>query len=158
MTRIMLLLILAIPAAGAAEPQWTRAALEHRADLAAEKYGVPPALIKAVCRIESAWQPSAIGDDGRSIGLCQIQIDTGLALYGKLWRQDESEVERRAEMKKNLLNPSINISLAAILLRKYMDRFDGDETLAVMAYNGGPENKMIRHLLRFRSAREIYAP
>lgn len=156
MMRLALLLALMIPAAGAAEPQWTRAALEHRADIAAEKHGIPADLIKAVCKIESAWQPSAIGDDGASIGVCQIQIDTGLALYGKSWRRDKPETERRDAMQAILLSPVANIQISALLLRRYLDRFGGDETLAIMAYNGGPDNALIRYYLKVRTAQATY--
>ncbi len=134
----------------------TRAEFERQADALSRKYALPAGMLKAVCRIESNWQAAAIGDDGRSIGLCQIQIDTALALYGKGWQRDKPEVERHANMRKILLNPSVNMTLAAILLRRYLDRFDGDETIAILAYNGGPDNMMIRHLLRYRAARTAY--
>lgn len=135
----------------------TRQDFERQADQLTRKYSLPAGMLKAVCRIESNWQPSAIGDDGRSIGLCQIQIDTALELYGPGWMRDKPPVDRRAAVRANLMNPAVNMTLAAILLRRYLDRFNGDETIAILAYNGGPDNMMIRHLLRYRAARAGYA-
>lgn len=156
MMRLALLFALAIPAAGAAEPQWTRAALERLAALAAEKHGVPRALVQGACKIESAWQPHAIGDDGASIGVCQIKIDTALDLYGRNWLRDRPTDERREAVRKILFNPAANIQLSALLLRRYLDRFAGDETLALMAYNGGPDHPLIKYVTKARAAQAQY--
>ena len=148
---LILAMLLVLPAQAS-----VRATFERQADALSVKYSLPSGMLKAVCRIESNWEQAAIGDDGRSIGLCQIQIDTALALYGKHWQRDKPEAERRAIVRRNLLNPTVNMTLAAILLRRYLDRFGGDETIAILAYNGGPDNMMIRHLLRYRAARAHY--
>lgn len=122
-------------------------------DSAAAQYGVAPELLRAVCTVESSWRADAIGDDGESIGLCQIQIDTGLTLQGRRWKHDLTPTERRVAMRQLLLSPTVNIHLAAKLLRQHLDRFGGDETLAVAAYNGGPNHKLIRYVLKVRSTK-----
>lgn len=149
--RLALVLLAVALDAHASRPQ-----LEALAERAAERYGVPQALLKAVCHVESAWRPRAIGDDGASIGLCQIQVPTALALVGKGWRARLPQDERRATMRRLLLRPEPNVDIAARLLRRYLDRFDGDETLAALAYNGGPEHLLIDYLRKVRRARARY--
>lgn len=122
-------------------------------DIVATRHGVQPDLLRAVCLVESSWRADAIGDDGESIGLCQVQIDTGLMLQGRQWKPGASVAERRAAMHAMLLSPQINIHLAAKLLRQHLDRFGGDETLALIAYNGGPNHKLIRYVLKVQAAR-----
>lgn len=125
---------------------------------AAARHNVPADLLRAVCVVESNLRAAAIGDDGKSIGLCQVQIDTGLLLYGRQWRAAEAPEARRAAMRKILLNPESNARLAARLLRQHLDRFEGDETLALAAYNGGPNHALIRYVLRVRAARDAARP
>lgn len=120
---------------------------------AATQYNVPSDLLRAVCTVESNLRADAVGDDGHSIGLCQIKIDTGLMLYGSRWRAAEPPEARRAAMRRLLLQPAINARLAARLLRQHLDRFGGDETLALAAYNGGPDHALIRYVLKVRAAR-----
>lgn len=135
-----------------------RAQLEATAIRAAKRHHIPPDLLLAVCLVESHWRSNAVGDDGRSIGVCQIQINTALHLYGDGWLPERSREERRAMMMKILKNPEQNINLAARLLRRYLTRFHEDETLAILAYNGGPENALIRYVNKVRRARLHYLP
>lgn len=39
-------------------------------------YGVAPSLALAICRLESAFDPSAVGDDGEALGLWQWHINS----------------------------------------------------------------------------------
>jgi soluble lytic murein transglycosylase-like protein len=149
--RIALVLLAVALDAHASRPQ-----LEALADRAAERHGVPPALLKAVCQVESAWRARAIGDDGASIGLCQVQVPTALALVGRTWRARLADSERRAAMRRLLLQPEPNVDIAARLMRSYLERFEGDETLAVLAYNGGPGHLLIDYLRKVRRARARY--
>lgn len=149
---VILALFASLPAQGAP----SRAELERYADQAAAEQRVPVRLLKAVCTVESDWRPRVQGDDGASIGLCQIQINTGLLLYGPAWMRGQPESARRAAMRRMLLTPTANLRVAARLLRRYLDRFDGDETLALMAYNGGPNHALIRYVLKVRAAQGGY--
>lgn len=137
-----------------AEPR--EALLGHAARIATE-HGLPPDLLMAVCDVESAWRPHAIGDNGRSFGLCQVQPDTALPLYGPRWRQDLPPEQRLAIVRADLRKPLNNLTIAAMHLRELLDKFDGEETLALIAYNGGARNASIVYVEKVRRARKKYA-
>lgn len=84
------------------------------------KYDLDPDLIHSVIEIESAGDPSVISNKGAK-GLMQLMDSTA------------------SEMGvKNPFNPQQNIFGGAKYLRKMLDRYDGDTTLALAAYNAGP--------------------
>jgi len=88
---------------------------------------LPPGLLQAICTTESNLNPSTVHqDDGGedSIGLCQLQLSTARDLGYK-------------GPPDGLLAPRLNASLAGRLLRKQLDRYQGDEIKAVSAYNLG---------------------
>ena len=84
------------------------------------KYRVDPALIKAVIRAESAWNPTAVSSAGAQ-GLMQLMPGTA----SKLDVVDP-------------FDPYQNIEAGAKYLRMMLDTFNGDVMLAVAAYNAGP--------------------
>lgn len=129
--------------------------LESQAHEIALQNNIQPALLKAICRVESHWRPSAIGDDGASIGLCQIQINTALGWYPGFMK-GASNSERREGIRRWLLNPQNNMNLSAKLLRYYLTLFNENEVLAVMAYNGGPNHPLIRYYKKARRDKDDY--
>ena len=147
---VFLSMLLAHPAHAA-----TRADLERVAVETAARHGIPPALLLGVCQTESNWEPHALGDGGASFGVCQIQIGTGLPILYTVAMCFNPRRGRRETMRRVLMTPAANIHLAAVLLRTYIDRF-GDETLAVMAYNGGPDHPLLKHWLKVREAKRRY--
>src|SRR5579864_114192 len=52
---------------------------QQLADAAAEKYGLPPALVRSVMKAESAFQPQALSPKG-AIGLMQLMPSTAKTL------------------------------------------------------------------------------
>ncbi len=88
---------------------------------AAARYRLDPALIHAVIRAESDYNPRAVSRAGAR-GLMQIMPDTA-----------------RAFGVKDAFDPVQNIEAGARELRGYLDRFDSVE-LALAAYNAGPGN------------------
>lgn len=88
---------------------------------AARTHDVPPALLHAVIKAESGYNPKARSPAG-AVGLMQLMPDTAR----------EMGVENR-------LDPEDNVQGGARYLKRMLNLFDNDITLAVAAYNAGPE-------------------
>jgi soluble lytic murein transglycosylase len=86
-----------------------------------ERYGVEFALVKAVIRAESAFDPSALSSAGAR-GLMQLMPATA-AQHGV----------------DDIHDPQSNIEGGVRHLRLLLNRFRGNLTLALAAYNAGPE-------------------
>jgi soluble lytic murein transglycosylase-like protein len=95
---------------------------------AAREHKVDPALVYAVMRAESNYNPNAVSNKG-AVGLMQIMPDTG---------------RRFGLQEKDLKVPDKNIRTGVRYLSELITMFEGDLRLAVAAYNAG-ENAVIRH-------------
>lgn len=91
---------------------------------AAYKHGLDPALLHAVIRAESSYNPGAVSHKG-AMGLMQLMPGTA-ARYGV----------------RNPYDPEENIFGGARYLRDLMGMFRSDIRLAVAAYNAGEHNVM----------------
>ena len=89
-----------------------------------EKRGIDPAVVVAIIQRESRYTANAIGDNGNSIGLCQIQ---------PRWHSDRME---RLGVT-DLLDPVSNVRVAIDYLDELLDRYDVDYAKALVAYNQG---------------------
>lgn len=109
-------------AAGAGTPAAPGAPTPFAAeiDAAAEKYRLDPALLRGLIRAESNFNPSA-GSPAGAQGLTQLMPATARSLG-----------------VTNPLDPAQAIDGGARYLRQQLDRFGGDERLALAAYNAGP--------------------
>lgn len=87
---------------------------------AAARHGLDARLVEAVARVESGLDPRAVSPAG-AVGLMQLMPETA-----------------RAMGARDPLDPEQNVEAGARYLRELLDRF-GDLSLALAAYNAGPE-------------------
>ncbi|MDR4478594.1 MAG: lytic transglycosylase domain-containing protein [Nitrospira sp.] len=85
----------------------------------AAQYALDPALLQAVIKVESNFNAAAVSSKG-AIGLMQLMPLTAAALH-----------------VLDPFDPRDNIRAGAALLRRLLDRFGGDLTLALAAYHAG---------------------
>ena len=97
-------------------------------EIAAEKYELDPALIFAVIRTESSFDPNAESPVG-ACGIMQIMPSSFEWLQTK--RGEEGQYT-----DKDLFNPEICIDYGSYLLKYFYDYY-GTERSAVAAYNAG---------------------
>jgi soluble lytic murein transglycosylase-like protein len=96
------------------------AAFRETIDAAAGKYGVDPALVRAVIHAESAFRPDAVSKKGAQ-GLMQLMPGTAREL-GVV----------------DAMSPEQNIHGGVRYLASLLARSGGNTTLATAAYNAGP--------------------
>ncbi len=96
---------------------------------AAERRGLPPALVYSIIRGESAFVVDARSSAG-ALGLMQMLPTTGEETARHLGLPWKSETE--------LLAPGKNIQLGSEYLRRVLRQFGGSFPLAAAAYNAGP--------------------
>lgn len=89
---------------------------------ASQKHGVSFAILKAIMKVESNFNPKAVSKKG-AMGLMQIMPENFKSLQ-----------------IKNPFNPRENIMAGAWYFKQLLNRFDGKLHLALAAYNAGPDN------------------
>jgi soluble lytic murein transglycosylase-like protein len=85
-------------------------------------YNVPFALIRAVIRKESVFDPNAKSPRG-ALGLMQLMLKTAIWLGCY-----------------NRLDPEQNIKAGTKYLGQLLKKYDGDKRLTLAGYNAGPGN------------------
>jgi soluble lytic murein transglycosylase-like protein len=95
-------------------------------DSTALKFRMDPALVRAVVRAESDYDPKAVSSAG-ALGLMQLMPGTAEDL-----------------LVKNPFDPEENVRGGVQYLRYLLDRFNGDTALALAAYHAG-EQTVDRH-------------
>jgi len=84
------------------------------------KYDLEPSFIKSIMHIESAFDANAVSRAG-AMGLMQLMPATA-ASY---------------ELTQNQFEPRSNIEVGVRHMKDLMDRYNGDKTLSLAAYNAG---------------------
>ena len=98
----------------------TDAEVDALVSAAAARERIDPRLIRVVMKIESAFRPCVVSSKGAR-GLMQLMPGTA-AQYGV----------------SDAFNPRQNVAAGARYLHDLLDRYDGNLTLALSAYNAGP--------------------
>ena len=101
--------------------------LRDHIEEASQQYGVDPKLIQAVIHVESNFDPQAISPKGAQ-GLMQLMPQTARELQ-----------------VSDPFSPRDNIVGGARYLRYLLDLFNQDLSLALAAYNAGPEKVNLYH-------------
>jgi soluble lytic murein transglycosylase-like protein len=115
------------PETGAASPQATAyGELERAVSRAAQQHHLHPALLLAVMKAESSFNPIVVSKAG-AVGLMQLVPETAMR-HGV----------------HNLYDTTENVVGGARHLRYLLDRFHGNTRLALAAYNAG-ERKVDRY-------------
>jgi soluble lytic murein transglycosylase len=92
-------------------------------------YALHPAFIHGITRQESAFDQYAQSHAG-AMGLMQLMPATA---------KETAQKSGLSYSKNRLLNdPAYNMTLGSLYLKQMLDRFDGNRTLAIAAYNAGP--------------------
>ncbi|OFX22437.1 MAG: lytic transglycosylase [Anaeromyxobacter sp. RBG_16_69_14] len=107
---------------GRAPPPLLRRASQYDDHIraAAERYGLPVPLLKAVMAVESNFDPAAVSGKGAT-GLMQLMPGTARDMY-----------------VLDVYDPGQNIEGGARYLRHLHDQFDNDLVKVLAAYNAGP--------------------
>ena len=95
-----------------------------------KEYKVEKTLVAAVIYQESRYRPAAVSSVGAT-GLMQIMPDTAQ------WLSSKMNVTYK---KSDLMNPDYNIRMGTYYLNYLLKKYNGDEKLALAAYNAGPGN------------------
>lgn len=100
--------------------------IENAVNMYSNKYGVDGSLINAIIKVESNFDPSVVSSAGAQ-GLMQIMPEncTSLGI------SDPFDIEQ-------------NIEGGVKLIKQYIDMYDGNIEMALMAYNGGPTRMINR--------------
>ena len=109
--------------------------IDSAINISSEKYGVDKNLIRAIIKVESNFNPNTVSKSGAK-GLMQLMPEN----CKDLGINDPFDIEQ-------------NIDGGTRHIKEYLDKYNGDVEMALMAYNGGPTRMSRRGV---RSIDDIY--
>lgn len=105
---------------------------EDAVGAAAKEAGIPPSLVTAFIRQESAFDPDAVSG-AHAVGLMQLLPKTALRIVGERGRP-------ASPPPPDLFRPEVNVELGAWYVGALSKRFGGQVPLVAAAYNAGPSS------------------
>jgi soluble lytic murein transglycosylase-like protein len=109
--------------------------IDNAVSIASKKYGIDESLIKSIIKVESNFNPSCTSSAGAK-GLMQLMPEN----CRDLKVGDPFNIEE-------------NIDGGTRHIKEYLDKYNGDVEMALMAYNGGPGRMSRRGV---KSIEDIY--
>lgn len=100
-------------------------------ELATTEFGIPPLLLLALVRQESAFNPEAVSP-AAAVGLTQVIPPTGALIAASL--------DEPWDGIQSLTNPATSLRYGAAYLATQLETFDSNLYATLAAYNGGPSN------------------
>ncbi len=97
--------------------------------LATAEFGIPPLILLALVRQESAFNPEAVSP-AAAVGLTQVIPDTGALIAASL--------DQPWEGIQSLTDPAESLRFGSAYLATQLETFDGDIYATLAGYNGGP--------------------
>ena len=95
------------------------------------EYGVDSSLVAGVIRAESKFNADVRSNRG-AIGLMQLMPETG--------RWISEQIDSGSFVSSSLYEPDVNVRYGTWYLANLLDEFNGNEVLALAAYNAGRGN------------------
>ncbi|MDP9454319.1 MAG: lytic transglycosylase domain-containing protein [Actinomycetota bacterium] len=150
---LLSILLLALPlllrAPGVVQKALHPLRYEEEIRAAAAEQGLEPTLVAGVVYVESRYDPDAQSSQG-AYGLMQVLPDTA------------AFISSRSGITGDHREPATNVRMGAWYLNYLRGRYDGDETLALAAYNSGEgqvdswlaEGRSIPEEIPFQETRE----
>ena len=101
-----------------------------------EKYNLSPALVIAIIERESTYDPSRVGDNGKSLGIMQVQPQ---------WHSHRIDELGYSHTEFDWFNAKQNISIGCHYLAELYGKYGDDVYTVLMGYNGSP--RYVRDML-----------
>lgn len=131
----------------------------------AAKHGLDTVLVCAVCEQESSWDPFAIrfepAFEARYIHPAIPSMPTTLEMtkamsFGLMQIMGETAIEFgwKGKFLSELCDPDIGVDFGCAKLRHCLDIHGGDETAALLAYNGGSNSLYASQVLARKATYE----